>query len=95
MVEYCGNDHPTNKNLQIKCNTKQITCGILHRKRKFHIKIRVKLQRTLIVKAILSKTNNTRDLFQTQEIFTELQSFKKYAKKPDMYMNGTELKTQT
>lgn len=93
MVEYCGNDHPTNRSLQIKRNTKQITCGILHRKRKFHIKIRDKLQRTLI--AILSKTNNTRDLFQTQEIFTELQSFKKYGKKPDMYMNGTESKTQT
>ena len=70
--------------------------GILYGKRKFHIKIHVKLQRTLIVKAILSKMNNTRDLFQAQEIFTELQSFKKnMAKKPDMYMNGTESKTQT
>ena len=51
------NDHTTPNNLQIQCNSYQITKDILYRTRSAYVKIFMETQKTQIDKAILKKKN--------------------------------------
>ena len=53
----CENDYTTQSNLQIQCNTYQITNGILYRIRTKNVTICMETQKPRIAKAILRKKN--------------------------------------
>ena len=55
--QYCQNDCTTQGNLQIQCNSYQITNGIFHRTRTKTFKICMEIQRPWIAKAMLRKKN--------------------------------------
>ena len=57
-TQYCENDYTTKCNLQIQCNTYQITTGIFHRtRRKKKSQFIRKHKRSRIAKAVLRKKN--------------------------------------
>ena len=57
--QYCENDYNVKCNLQIQCDSYQITNGIFHRTRTKNFRIHTETQRPQIAKAVLSKKNET------------------------------------
>ena len=55
--QYCENDYTTKCNLQIQCDTYQITNGIFHRIRTKYFTIHLETQIPQIAKAVLRKKN--------------------------------------
>ena len=53
--QYCENDYTSKLNLQVQCDTYQITNGIFHRNRKKIFTIYMEAQKTQISKAVLRK----------------------------------------
>ena len=53
--QHCENDYTTQSNLQIQCNSYQITNGIFHRTRTQNLKICVETQKTLNGQSNLEK----------------------------------------
>ena len=56
----CENDYTTKCNLQIQCNSYQITNGIFHRTRTKNFTIHMETQRPWTAKAVLRKKNGAR-----------------------------------
>ena len=55
--QYCKNDYTTKCNLQIQCDSYQITNGIFHRTRTKYFTINMETQKSQIAKAVLRKKN--------------------------------------
>ena len=55
--QYCENDYTTKRNLQIQCNSYQITNDIFHRTRTKNFTIHMETQRPQIAKAVIRKKN--------------------------------------
>ena len=53
--QYCENDYTTKYNLQIQCDSYQITNGILHRTRTKSFTVHMEHRRSRIAKAVLRK----------------------------------------
>ena len=58
---YCENDYTTKCNLQIQCDSYQITNGIFHRTRTKNFTIHMKTIGPLIAKAVLRKKNGVEE----------------------------------
>ena len=72
--QHCETDYTTQSNLQIQCNTSQITNGILHRIRIKIFAMFMETQKTMLAKAILKKKK--RELEQSSSwLHTILQSY--------------------
>ena len=78
--EHCQNDHTTQDNLQIQCNSCQTTNGIFHRTRTKHFKVRMEacthILSLCVVKAILRKKSRPGQARLTSDYTTKLQSSK-------------------
>ena len=55
--QYCENDYTAKHNLQIKCDSYQITNSIFHRTRAKNFTIHMETQRPWIAKAVLRMKN--------------------------------------
>ena len=75
--EHCQNDHTTQDNLQIQCNSCQTTNGIFHRTRTKHFKVRMEacthILSLCVVKAILRKKSRHGQARLTTDYTTKLQ----------------------
>ena len=60
--QYCENDHMTKHNLQIQCNSYQITNDIFRRTRTKNFTIHMETQKTPNSKAVLRKKNGARGI---------------------------------
>ena len=58
----CENDYTTKCNLQIQCNSYQITNGIFHRTRTLNLTNDMETQKTPNSKAVLRKKNGARGI---------------------------------
>ena len=75
MNQYCENDYTTKCNLQIQCDSYQITNGIFHRTRTKYFTIHMKTQKTMNSQSSLGKEEST---FLTSDYTTKLQSSRQY-----------------
>ena len=83
--QHCENDYTTRSNLQIQCNSYQITNGIFHRTRTKYFTICTETQKTPNRKNNLEKEN------RTSEYTTKLQSSRQYGTgtKAEIQINRT------
>ena len=73
--QFCENDYTTKCNLQIQCDSYQITNGIFHRTRTKYFTIHMKTQKTLNSQSSLGKEESA---FLTSDYTTKLQSSREY-----------------